>query len=85
MGTSTVSTLVESLWCSLAVPLAIPHTANKDAELGGYRDPQRASVFANLNSIFFDPELFNDPHSFRPERFLNENGDVDTCSLIKFV
>jgi len=42
---------------------------------------------ANFHSIFFDEEFWGDPHVFRPERFLLEDGNLDerkTERIIQF-
>jgi cytochrome P450 family 2 subfamily U polypeptide 1 len=36
--------------------------------------PQDTNIMANLIAIHYDPALWPDPHSFRPERFLSPDG-----------
>jgi len=40
-------------------------------ELGGYELPAGASVAPCIHLIHRDPEIYPEPHSFRPERFLD--------------
>ncbi|TFK91176.1 cytochrome P450 [Polyporus arcularius HHB13444] len=47
-----------------------PHQLTKDDTYNGYFLPKGATVYANINAIMQDPELFADPEVFRPERFL---------------
>ncbi|CAN1132197.1 Cytochrome P450 89A2 [Linum perenne] len=61
----------------------LPHTATTDsaAELGGgYTVPKKASVNFLVAEIGRDPEAWDDPMSFRPERFMGETAAFDiTC------
>lgn len=34
-------------------------------------------MFYNLHAIYNDKSYWTDPENFRPERFVNENGEVD--------
>ncbi|KAI3619427.1 cytochrome p450 [Moniliophthora roreri] len=36
----------------------------------GYIIPEHTTIFPNIYGIFHDPEYFDDPESFRPERYL---------------
>lgn len=38
---------------------------------------QGTVLFYNLDAIYSDKKLWTDPETFRPERFLNENGEID--------
>lgn len=38
-----------------------------------------------MSALFEDPELFSDPKAFKPERFLDESGNLTKCDeLIPF-
>jgi cytochrome P450 len=43
----------------------------RDIELGGYRVPAGALLFSSIAAIHFRRDLYPDPHTFRPERFLD--------------
>ncbi|RPD52979.1 cytochrome P450 [Lentinus tigrinus ALCF2SS1-7] len=47
-----------------------PHELIQDDTYDGYFLPKGATVYANINAIMQDPELFSEPEAFRPERFL---------------
>ncbi|KAJ7176867.1 cytochrome P450 [Mycena filopes] len=56
-------------------PLFIPHASLTGEEYNGFIIPKGASIFVNAWGIFHDPELYDDPEEFRPERYLlTENG-----------
>lgn len=38
---------------------------------------QGTVLFYNLYSIYNDKDYWKDPETFRPERFLTENGEID--------
>ncbi|RUS89047.1 hypothetical protein EGW08_003218 [Elysia chlorotica] len=45
-------------------------------ELQGYLIPEGSQLFINLNSALHDQSSWENPLQFRPERFLDANGDV---------
>ena len=49
--------------------------ANEDEYLG-YRIPAGSTIIANQWAALHDPALFPDPFEFRPERWLDEKGDL---------
>ncbi|KAL1721917.1 cytochrome P450 [Schizophyllum commune] len=51
-------------------PLAIPHRATKDLYYKGYLIPEGATIFSNLYGLFHDPDLFEDPYTFNPDRYM---------------
>ncbi|KAF7164917.1 hypothetical protein CNMCM5623_009317 [Aspergillus felis] len=52
------------------VPLSMPFTGLEDSNYMGYRIPSDALVIANLWALNMDPEVYTDPETFRPERWL---------------
>ncbi|KAF8173223.1 cytochrome P450 [Mycena galopus ATCC 62051] len=55
------------------VPLAVPHRALADDVYGGYFIPKGTLVIANVWKFLHDPEVYADPFTFNPDRFLGPN------------
>ncbi|KAF5348321.1 hypothetical protein D9756_010457 [Leucocoprinus leucothites] len=55
-------------------PLGLPHSVAKDDIYNGMLIPEGSMICANLWLIFRDPEIFSDPDTFKPERFLGDEG-----------
>ncbi|KAI0800113.1 CyP450 monooxygenase [Fomes fomentarius] len=59
------------------VPLAIPHVATDDDEYKGYLIPKGSLVIGNSWRLSRDQSHYPDPERFAPERFLNEEGQIN--------
>ncbi|XP_049387622.1 cytochrome P450 71B9-like, partial [Solanum stenotomum] len=57
------------------VPLLIPRESMKISTLEGYEFQPRTIVYVNSWAIARDPEIWENPEEFMPERFLNS--DID--------
>ncbi|KAF7369664.1 Cytochrome P450 [Mycena venus] len=66
-----VSAIVKEVlrWRNVA-PIAFPHYITVADEYRGYRIPAGSLVIGNAWAILHDEEVYPDPHSFNPERFL---------------
>ncbi|XP_027329251.1 isoflavone 3'-hydroxylase-like isoform X2 [Abrus precatorius] len=71
----------ETLRLHPPAPLLLPHYSSEDCTIGGYNIPRDTIVLTNAWLIHRDPKLWNDPTSFKPERFEKE-GEV--TKLIAF-
>lgn len=58
-----------------AVPLLVPRETVAACTLGGYDIPPRTRVFINTFAMGRDPEIWEDPLEFSPERFEVDAGD----------
>ncbi|XP_060064349.1 cytochrome P450 2B5-like [Ylistrum balloti] len=58
-------------------PLSVPHGALKDIHFRGMVIPKGSLIIPNLDSVMTDPDLFEDPDKFDPERFLGEDGQMN--------
>lgn len=63
----------EGLRLDTLVPSGIPHVAVKDTQLAGYQIPKGTVIVNSLDYIHHQQEIFRDPNSFKPERFLNSD------------
>ncbi|KAJ8765727.1 hypothetical protein K2173_014849 [Erythroxylum novogranatense] len=63
-------------------PLLLPHMSSDKCTIGGYVVPPDTMVLVNAWAIHKDPELWEDPTSFKPERF--ESGENESYKLLPF-
>lgn len=74
--------ILETLRLNPAAPLLIPHMASADCKISGYDVPRDTVLIVNAWAIHRDPELWDDPTSFKPERF--ENGEAESSKMMPF-
>lgn len=55
---------------STILPIAIPHVNTKEVYYKGYRIPVDSVIFMNSYGLYHDPEFYEDPEKFEPERFI---------------
>ncbi|KAF4613090.1 hypothetical protein D9613_011043 [Agrocybe pediades] len=60
-------------WRPIAILGGTPHASTADDVYNGMFIPKGSTVFANFYGIMKDPEMFPEPETFRPERFLETN------------
>ncbi|KAF9054723.1 cytochrome P450 [Panaeolus papilionaceus] len=56
---------------------AFPHTASHDDEYNGYFISKGTIVIGNTWAILHDPDVYENPDDFVPERFLTSDGQLD--------
>ncbi|KAJ5969470.1 cytochrome P450 [Penicillium viridicatum] len=52
-------------------PFAIPHATTENDEYMGYHIPKGTVIIPNIWVMSFNPEIFPDPHEFKPERWIH--------------
>ncbi|XP_061354572.1 geraniol 8-hydroxylase-like [Gastrolobium bilobum] len=66
----------ETLRLHPIAPLLLPRKARTDVELNGYIIPKGAQILVNEWAIGRDPESWDNPNLFSPERFLGSKVDI---------
>ncbi len=66
------ATIQETMRARPVLPNVAPRLVAKPIEVGGWTYEPGCSLVANGYLIHHDPEIYPDPYSFRPERFLEE-------------
>jgi len=74
------ATITEVFRVVSIVPFAVPKSATRDTQVGGYDIAKDTVVLFNLHSICYEKEFWGDPETFRPERFITDDGKLDQAS-----
>ena len=69
-GAFLTATIQESLRSRPVLPVTAPRFVQQPIEVGGWSYEPGVSLVANAYLVHHDPEIYPDPYSFRPERFL---------------
>ncbi|KAH7677682.1 Trans-cinnamate 4-monooxygenase protein [Dioscorea alata] len=67
----------ETLRLRMAIPLLVPHMNLHDAKLGGFDIPAESKILVNAWWLANNPAHWKKPEEFRPERFLEEDANVE--------
>ncbi|CAO2152076.1 unnamed protein product [Urochloa humidicola] len=59
------------------IPLLVPRESVASCTLGGYDIPAKTRVFINTYAMGRDPEVWDEPLEFRPERFKSDAREID--------
>ncbi|BBN02674.1 protein MpCYP829A1 [Marchantia polymorpha subsp. ruderalis] len=63
----------ESFRLHPAVPFLAPHENTQATKISGYDIPANTRLLVNVYAIHRDPEVWEDPLKFNPERFMNRH------------
>uniref|UniRef100_A0A0L8HJR7 Cytochrome P450 n=1 Tax=Octopus bimaculoides TaxID=37653 RepID=A0A0L8HJR7_OCTBM len=74
--TYVAATLLEVQRVAPVAPLTVPHAAMVDTTLGGYDIPKNTIVQFMLMAAHYDPNYWDKPEEFRPERWIGENNEL---------
>nr|KAG5690237.1 hypothetical protein BaRGS_026689 [Batillaria attramentaria] len=72
----TEATVMEVLRMSNTGVLALPHALNQGGEFRGYTLPPGTMVMVNLRSVHMQPDKWDKPEVFNPQRFIGPDGHV---------
>ncbi|CAA7035866.1 unnamed protein product [Microthlaspi erraticum] len=72
----------ETLRLYPAAPLLLPHFSSEDCKVAGYDMPRGTILLTNAWAMHRDPELWDEPERFKPERF--EKVEEDAQKLLPF-
>ncbi|KAK2462811.1 hypothetical protein APHAL10511_005202 [Amanita phalloides] len=72
-----VEAVLQETWrWSVSIPLGLPHRLMEDDIYKGMYIPKGSFIFQNLWAITRNDELYPDPHTFKPERFIGSVEEV---------
>lgn len=66
----------EAMRISPVIPFGVPRATTCDTTLGGFDIPKGWQVLFNIWDLHHDPEKWENPSEFHPERFLTESGEL---------
>lgn len=69
------SVIKETMRLHPIAPLLLPHRAETDVQVCGYKIPKHTQVLVNVWAVFHDPINWSDPDQFIPERFMDSDKD----------
>ncbi|CAD5221441.1 unnamed protein product [Bursaphelenchus okinawaensis] len=64
----------EAQRCANVLLLNFPRTTTREVEVAGKVLPKGTIVVPQMSAIMNDPEVFDSPSTFNPDRFIDENG-----------
>ncbi|KZV90505.1 cytochrome P450 [Exidia glandulosa HHB12029] len=66
-----VTAVVKEVWrWDLTMPINVPHVAAEEGTYDGYFIPKGTWIIAHLRAFTHDPDIYPDPDSFEPSRFI---------------
>jgi cytochrome P450 len=63
------------------MPAGVPHRASEDYVYKGYVIPKGALVLPNIWAMMHDPNVYHNPSTFNPDRFLGDKPERDPTSV----
>ncbi len=72
----TSAVVLEALRYTSVSALGIPHRVTRDVKISGFLIPKDTPIITNLWALHHDPDVWGDPHNFRPDRFLTSRGEL---------
>ncbi|XP_071502906.1 cytochrome P450 2U1-like [Diadema antillarum] len=72
-----MATMLETFRLCPVAPMGVPHFASQSGSIDGYAIAKGTQLLPNLWGIHNDPEVWREPSSYTPERFLTADGELD--------
>ncbi|XP_069156797.1 cytochrome P450 306a1 [Procambarus clarkii] len=72
----TQASILETQRLRSILPLGIPHGTTQELTIDGYRIPKGTMLLPLLWQVHHDPDTWSNPDQYRPERFLDQEGQV---------
>lgn len=79
----TKATLYEIMRRSSVVPMGTTHSTDREIEFEDYILPKNAHVIPLLYAVHMNPEYWDEPEDFRPERFIIKNETTGELQIHK--
>ncbi|KAJ8722814.1 hypothetical protein PYW07_003994 [Mythimna separata] len=76
--------LLETMRMVSLVPLGTTHVNTEDWKIGEYTVPAGTHIVPLINKMNMDPEIYPEPESFKPERFIREGKFTITDTFMQF-
>ncbi|KAK6048335.1 hypothetical protein COOONC_14160, partial [Cooperia oncophora] len=58
------------------LPINLLRTVSEDVNIDGYHFPEKTLVIPQISILMYDETIFPEPKTFRPERFLTDDGKL---------
>lgn len=71
-----MATIHEVQRLAAVAPVATPHATLEDTYIDGKLVPKHTVILCHLMSVLYDPNEWQEPEKFQPERFLGEKGEL---------
>ncbi|EFI26618.1 cytochrome P450 [Coprinopsis cinerea okayama7 len=78
------SVMTEVLRWAPAFPMGIAHSSTEDDVYEGYHIPKGAILMPNVWNMLRDPEVYQNPMEFRPERYGNSDAEMTKVNDLVF-
>ncbi len=58
------------------LPQNLIHKTTRDVTINGYHIPEGTNILPQISTVLYDETIFPNPMEFKPERFLDSNGNL---------